>query len=126
MVTSLEDGIPNTVYIDWNTPLTRGSEDTSPDASTGNKADNPSTKGSISDVCANAIEDVENTNQGDEEATEYFVDHIVREVVKYGETKYIARWYGYSKDKDTVEQVENIPDHFIVRFWKRRSTRHHR
>lgn len=102
-MTIRKDGIPITVSIDGTKTVPIGNEDPIPDENRGNKATSPSEPDVRSDVCANITGDTANPNKCDSEATENVVSHIVSDLLESGETKYRVRWYGYSKDKDTVE-----------------------
>ena len=53
-------------------------------------------------------------------AQEYVVDKIVDAVDGFGDGSlvYRVRWLGYNPDEDTWEAEENLPKHFIRRYWK--------
>ena len=37
--------------------------------------------------------------------------------------QYLVRWYGYNSADDTYERAENLPQHLVTRFDRRRATR---
>lgn len=47
------------------------------------------------------------------------VEHIGKHVRTGRKMEYIARWYrfGYGPDADTVEQLKDMSEYFIARFW---------
>jgi len=63
--------------------------------------------------------DVEPTNTPTEQR-EYVVDRIISHEGKGRNKKYVVRWYGYAPEHDTVEPPENLPQHFIRRYWRRK------
>lgn len=84
-MTIREDGIPNNVSIYRTTQAPRGNENPTTHVIRGNEATNWSTKDAEIGVCANTTEDTANPKKSEAEATEYVVDHIVRDVVNDGE-----------------------------------------
>lgn len=51
-------------------------------------------------------------------AQEYVVDWIVRHIGKQPNFKHAVRWYGYEASGDTVHPPENLPAHFVARYWR--------
>lgn len=45
------------------------------------------------------------------------VERIVHHWTKGEKVRYVLRWYGYIMVFDTIELPEQIPEHFIIRFW---------
>jgi hypothetical protein len=39
--------------------------------------------------------------------------------IQGGGLRYRVRWYGYSRDEDTWESAENLPDEVVTRYHKR-------
>lgn len=48
---------------------------------------------------------------------EYVVVKITRHIGQASDMKYVVRWYGSSKEHDTLEPPGNFPQHFINRYW---------
>lgn len=52
---------------------------------------------------------------------EYIVEKIVGHTLENGQVPYRVRWYKYNYEDATAEPEQNIPNHFIRRYWKRQS-----
>lgn len=72
---------------------------------------------------SNTTGDRADPKKGVAKTTEYVFDHILRDVIQNGETKYLVRLYGYSKKDDTLESSTHIPHRFIELYCKLGSTR---
>lgn len=98
-VTIDQDGIPNKISIDRVTTV-------------------PSTRPNEQDSSSNDLPTMVNDEQ--EFAVDRIVDHRDEQD---GRRLYKVRWFGYDHNSDTFEPEQNIPTHFIIRYWNRRNKR---
>jgi hypothetical protein len=54
---------------------------------------------------------------------EYVVDRVIDAVDRFGDETlvYLVRWLGYDAEDDTWEPEQNLPEHFIRRYWRTQS-----
>lgn len=59
-------------------------------------------------------DEVNNAQKGDT----YVVDMIIQHSDTPEKQSYFVHWYGYTSADDKMELEENLPQHFIDRYWK--------
>lgn len=52
-------------------------------------------------------------------ADEYVVDEVVNHYETDGMVLYRVRWFQYLPEDETDKSTDNIPQHFIARYWAR-------
>lgn len=55
------------------------------------------------------------------EDSEYMIDHIVRQVGKGANNRYVRRWCGYTAASEAIEPSANTPTHFIKRCGRKKA-----
>lgn len=57
-------------------------------------------------------------HQHDGTDPEYIVDCIVKHMGSRTNIRYVVQWYDYGAEDNTEEPPENLPQHFITRYWR--------